>query len=144
MITLALQALIFEATQTQADLLTVWPSQDTKTWGERLVVSLMSLVVMGYLPLPLVHYSPWATFAAANGQCLAFRRSAYQSIGGHTPVQHEVLEDVLLARHVKATGYKLRMVNGNNLISCRMYSGWPAVRDGFAKNILAGYQLFDY
>ena len=135
----ALQALVAEATRTRADLLTVWPSQDTRTWGERLVVSLMSLVVMGYLPLPLVHYTPWATFAAANGQCLAFRRSAYQAIGGHTPVQHEVLEDVLLARHVKAAGFKLRMVNGNSLISCRMYTGWPAVRDGFAKNILAGY-----
>ena len=31
------------------------------------------------------------------------------------------------------------MADGNGLVTCRMYDSWPAVRDGFAKNILAGY-----
>jgi len=34
----------------------------------------------------------------------------------------------------------LRMSDGNRLVSCQMYPcGWPQVRDGFAKNILAGH-----
>lgn len=135
----ALSALVAELRHTEADLLTVWPSQHSHSWGERLVVPLMALAIVGYLPLLLVHHAPLAALAAANGQCLAFRRRAYQTIGGHQPVWNEVLEDVVLARTIKAAGLRLRMADGAGLIRCRMYRGWPEVRDGFAKNILAGY-----
>ena len=135
----ALASLVAEMNQTQADLLTIWPTQRTESWGERLTVPLMALVVLGYLPLPLVHHTPWAAFAAANGQCLAFRRRAYELVGGHKAVYDEVLEDVILARRLKAKGLRLRMADGADRVNCRMYPDWPAVRDGYAKNILAGY-----
>lgn len=135
----ALESIIAEAERTQADLLTVWPTQQSETWAERLVVPMMALAVVGYLPLPLVHFTRWPIFAAANGQCLAFRRPAYDFIHGHAAVKHDVLEDVTLARQVKAHGLKLRMANGANHITCRMYKNWSGVREGFAKNILAGY-----
>ena len=32
------------------DLLTVWPTQETHTWGERLVVPLIAFSIMNYLP----------------------------------------------------------------------------------------------
>ena len=123
----------------QADLLTVWPTQQTVTWGERLVVPLMALAILGYLPILPVHYTPWPAFAAANGQCLAFRRAAYAAVGGHEAVREQVVEDVVLARRIKAQGLRLRMADGAGLVSCRMYHDWPAVRAGFAKNILAGH-----
>lgn len=135
----ALTALAAEMTRTQADLLTVWPTQQTLSWGERLVVPLMALVILGYLPLLLVHHTPWPALAAANGQCLAFRRKAYEAIGGHFALRDNVLEDVGFARRAKAKGFRLRMADGAGLIHCRMYPDWPSVRDGFAKNILAGY-----
>jgi len=135
----ALSALVAELEHTRPDLLTIWPTQQSQSWGERLVVPLMALVVMGYLPLPLVHHSPWPMFAAANGQCMAFNRRAYQKIRGHAAVRNEVLEDVILSRRVKAHGLRLRMATGNGRVNCRMYPNWPAVRNGFAKNILAGY-----
>jgi chlorobactene glucosyltransferase len=135
----ALAALTAEMARTGADLLTVWPTQRTQTWAERLVVPLMSLVTVGYLPWPLVHFSPWPVFAAANGQCMAFTRRAYREISGHSRVRANVLEDVTLSRLVKAHGLRLRMADAAGLITCRMYPDWPAVRDGFAKNILAGY-----
>lgn len=135
----ALSALVAEMERTRADLLAVWPTQHSQSWGERLTVPLMALVVLGYLPLPLVHHTPWPAFAAANGQCLAFRRRAYQAIAGHTAVQAQVLEDVVLARRVKRHGLRLRLADGAGLITCRMYQDWSAVRSGFAKNILAGY-----
>ncbi len=135
----ALSSLVAEIEQTQADLLTIWSTQKTQSWTERLTVPLMAFAIIGYLPLPLVHFTPWSIFAAANGQCLAFRRHAYQTIRGHRSVQSEVLEDVILSRHIKRNGFKLRMVDGAGQITCRMYENWSAVRDGFAKNILAGY-----
>ncbi len=135
----AAAALLAELEGGPADLLTVWPTQETVTWAERLVVPLMALAILGYLPILPVHVLPWPAFAAANGQCLAFRRRAYDAVGGHAAVAGEVVEDVMLARRVKAAGLRLRMADGNGLIHCRMYDGWPAVRDGFAKNILGGH-----
>jgi len=135
----ALSALVAEMERTQADLLTIWPTQHSHSWAERLTVPLMALAVLGYLPLLPVHYTSWPAFAAANGQCMAFRRRAYRSLGGHAAVQGEVLEDVTLARQLKARGLRLRMADGAGLVACRMYPNWRAVRDGFAKNILAGY-----
>ncbi len=135
----AVGALVAEFQRSSADLLTIWPTQITVTWGERLTVPLMALAVLGYLPLRLAHdfYHPLAS--AANGQCMAFRHAAYAAIGGHAAVRGAVVEDVRLAQHIKASGLKLRMADGNQLLRCRMYVGWHAVLDGYAKNILAGH-----
>lgn len=135
----SLAALLAAVDGMDAEMLTVWPTQQTVTWGERLVVPLMALVVHAYLPIWGVHHSPYALFAAANGQCIAIRRRAYDRIGGHAAVRDNVLEDVTLARLLKAAGLRLRMVEGNHWITCRMYRNWPEVRDGYAKNILKGY-----
>lgn len=135
----ALAALVADMDRLSADMLTIWPTQQTITWPERLVVPLMALAILGYLPILAVHYLPWPIFAAANGQCLSFRRATYERVGGHQTVAGEVVEDVMLARRVKAAGLNLRMADGNQLVNCRMYHGWPDVRDGFAKNILSGH-----
>ncbi|GAB4163083.1 MAG: hydroxychlorobactene glucosyltransferase CruC [Candidatus Promineifilaceae bacterium] len=135
----ALTAAVAELKRSGADLLSIWPTQQTVSWGERLVTPLMALAVLAYLPLALVHHTPWAAFAAANGQCLIFRRRAYDAIGGHTAVRQNVLEDVALARLVKNAGMKLRLADGAGWVQCRMYQCWGEVQRGFGKNILAGY-----
>lgn len=134
-----LAALVASMRDYQADLLTVWPTQQSITWAERLVVPMMMLAVLGYLPEILVRRTRWAAFSAANGQCLVFRREAYQQIGGHAAVQGSVLDDVRFARLTKGAGLRLVMALGAELLSARMYSEWRQVRDGFAKNILAGH-----
>lgn len=135
----ALAALVRLSRRQAAGLLTVWPTQRTETWAERLVVPLMALVALAYLPWPLVHHTPFSAFAAANGQCLAFSRTAYDTIGGHAALRNQIVEDIVSARRIKGAGLRLRMADGDHFITCRMYDGWPSVRDGYAKNILAGY-----
>lgn len=135
----AVSALIAQAEATHADLLTVWPTQTTLTWGERLTVPMMAFVILGYLPALAVHHIPFASLAAANGQCLCFRREAYARLGGHAAVRDHIIEDIVFARAIKRAGLRLRTADGGGLIDCRMYSSWPEVRDGYAKNILAGY-----
>ncbi len=135
----ALNAVVRQFQQSRAHLLAVFPTQETVTWGERLVIPLMGMAILGYLPILAVHYIPWASFAAANGQCLLFERAAYVRIGGHQAVKTSLIEDVSLARLVKRNGLRLRLVDGAGLVSNRMYGNWPEVRDGFAKNILAGH-----
>lgn len=135
----ALDRLAGEMAHRQSDLQTVWPTQITKTWTERLVVPLMAHVIVGYLPLLAVHHIPWPIFAAAMGQCLAFRRTAYETVGGHAAVRDSIIEDVTFAKRIKEQGLRLRVADGGGVICCRMYHRWCEVRDGFAKNILAGH-----
>lgn len=135
----ALTQVIAHMQRTRADLLTVWPTQHTVTWAERLIVPLMGMVVIGYLPVIGTHHTDLSVFAAANGQCMAWRREAYQRVGGHESVRDNVLEDVTLARKTMRVGGRLRMFDGAGLVACRMYHNWREVRDGYAKNILAGY-----
>ena len=135
----ALAALANAMQALNADLLTVWPTQQTDTWAERLLVPLMALAVLAYLPLLAVHYLPWPVFAAANGQCLAFRRSAYLRSGGHAAVRANIVEDMAFAYAIKHNRLQLRMADGNSLVRTRMYTSWSTMRDGFAKNIRAGH-----
>ncbi len=135
----ALRVLVTHMLAEKADLLTIWPTQATVTWSERLTVPLMAMVVLAYLPIQAVHDHPSSLFAAATGQCMAWRRAAYQQVGGHEAVRDTVLEDVTQARLVKKLGLRLRMADSAGWISCRMYTDWASVRNGYAKNILAGY-----
>ncbi len=64
---------------------------------------------------------------------------AYDATGGHGAVAGEIVEDIRLAQRAKAAGLQLRMADASGLIRCRMYHNWIEVRDGFAKNILAGH-----
>jgi chlorobactene glucosyltransferase len=135
----ALNAVVRQFQESRAHLLAVFPTQETVTWGERLVIPLMGMAILGYLPIPAAHHIPWAAFAAANGQCLLFERAAYVRIGGHQAVKTSLIEDVSLARLVKRHGLRLRLTDGAGLVSNRMYRNWSEVQDGFAKNIVAGH-----
>ncbi len=135
----ALQAVMDMALRTRADLLTVWPTQITVTWGERLVVPLMAFTILAYLPVLAVHYLSWPVFAAAMGQCLLFKRSAYRTIGGHAAIRDRILDDMALAYAIKRHRLRLRSADANRWIQTRMYRNWSEVRNGFAKNILAGH-----
>ncbi|MEM6285290.1 MAG: glycosyltransferase family 2 protein [Chloroflexota bacterium] len=136
---IALQSVVDMVADSRADMLTVWSTQETHTWGERLVVPLMAFVILGYLPHLSVHHIPWAVFGVANGQCMVFRRKAYEQIGGHAAVSDEIVEDIRLAQTVKRSGLQLRIADGTGLVNCHMYNGWREVRDGYGKNIIAGY-----
>lgn len=135
----ALGAIMTLQQVTQADLLSVWPTQITRSWGERLVVPLMSFALLAYLPIRLAHHTAYPVAAAANGQCLLFQRRAYLACGGHAAVRGHVLEDVLLAQRTKAKGGQLRMADGAGLIFCHMYHSGIEAISGYAKNILAGH-----
>lgn len=135
----ALSTLLAEMQRTRTDLYTVWPTQHTETWSERLVVPLMAFAIGAYLPVIGTYHSPFAAFGAACGQCMVWKRDTYDKTGGHAAVRDNVLEDVTLARMVMTGGGRLHMADGGGVIGARMYQDWPSVRNGYAKNILAGY-----
>jgi len=117
------------------DLVSPWPRQLTGSAAERLVQPLQQWLWATLLPLRLAERSPRPSLAAANGQFLLVRRTAYERAGGHAAVRGEVIEDIALLRAVKAAGGRGVVVDGSTLATCRMYDGWPAVRDGYTKSL---------
>ena len=119
------------------DLVSPWPRPLTGGAAERLVQPLSPWLWATTLPLRLAERSPRPSLAAANGQFLVVRRGVYARAGGHAAVRGEVIEDVALLRAVKRAGGRGGPVAGARLAACRMYDGWPALRDGYTKSLWA-------
>jgi hypothetical protein len=119
------------------DLVSPWPRPVAHGPAERLVQPLAPWLWATTLPLRLAERSGRASLAAANGQFLVLSRSAYDHAGGHAAVRGEVLEDIALLRAVKRSGGRGVPIDGSRLAACRMYDGWPALRDGYAKSLWA-------
>ncbi|TFV52200.1 glycosyltransferase [Blastococcus sp. TF02A_35] len=119
------------------DLVSPWPRPLAEGAAERLVQPLAPWLWLTTLPLRTAERSPRPSLAAANGQFLVLRREAYERAGGHAAVRGEVLEDIALLRAVKRAGGRGAPVDGSRLAACRMYEGWPQVRDGYAKSLWA-------
>jgi hypothetical protein len=117
------------------DLVSPWPRQLAGSAAERLVQPLQQWLWATFLPLRLAERSPRPSLAAANGQFLVVRRPAYLRAGGHGAVRGAVIEDIALLRAVKSAGGRGVVVDGSTLAACRMYTGWPAVREGYAKSL---------
>ncbi|MDX1653530.1 MAG: glycosyltransferase family 2 protein [Brumimicrobium sp.] len=132
------------------DMLTVWPKQKMLTFWEKTIIPIIYHTLLSLLPAIYVYRDPkWMpgflrqkvrpAFAAACGQCLAFKREAYDSVGGHKAVSNKVIEDVELAKRIKKKGLTLRMFDGIGSVSCRMYSSQSEIFDGLRKNFLIGF-----
>jgi len=121
------------------DLVSPYPRQLAVTPAERLVQPLLQWSWMTTLPLRLAERSPRPSLAAANGQLLVVDAMAYRRAGGHRAVRAEMVEDVALLRAVKAAGGRGGVVDGTALATCRMYAGWPDLRDGYAKSLWSAF-----
>lgn len=121
-----------------ADVVTVAPRHTARTFAERLVIPLLHLAYLAWLPLPLVWRSRDPRFLVANGQLLTVRRGACDAAGGWAAVRAEVVDDMAFCRRVKEAGGRVVFADGHHMATVRMYDGWPALRDGFSKNLYEG------
>jgi chlorobactene glucosyltransferase len=131
----AVSALLAE----EADLLSALAHQEVGSWAERLLVPLIPWALFSFLPLTLAHRWRWPVLSAAIGQYMLFRREAYGQIGGHAAVRRHAADDLALGRRVKACGLRLRLVDGGQRVSCRMYHDASEVYEGLSKNLLAAF-----
>lgn len=106
------------------------PEQECGSWAEAAVVPLVFTLLARHFPLN----SAAPGRAAANGQFFLFRREAYFALGGHQAVAAEWLEDVALARRLRAAGLPFRFLSGAGCVRTRMYRGLASVWRGWAKN----------
>ncbi|MGI8679159.1 MAG: glycosyltransferase [Jatrophihabitans sp.] len=135
----AVRAAVALAADAALDLACPFPRQTAVTVAERLIQPLLQWSWLTTLPLRCAEGSPRPSITAACGQFVVLRRDALQRAGGFAAVRSEVLDDLALARAVKATGGRAGVVDGTTLARVRMYDGWAALRDGYGKSLWAAF-----
>lgn len=126
---------VAELRRQSADLLTGLPRQETVSLLERLVIPVISWAMFCLLPVGPAQRVRVPLLSAGIGQFMLFRRVAYTAVGGHAAIRDEVVDDMALARRVKAAGLRWRFVDAVPRVSCRMYRDHRGVVEGLTKNI---------
>lgn len=135
----ALAGLRYELDRQDASVGSVFASQRTGTFGERLTVPLIDDVLLSFLPFPLVGREVSVHAVAVSGGVLAFRREVYDRIGGHASVRDRIVEDVTLGRAARRQDARVALALGADVIRLRMYRGYGEVIAGFGKNLRAAH-----
>jgi len=123
-----------EAKEHDAAMLSYSPGQIAVTLWEMAILPVVFAELAREYP-PKKVSDPNSPIAAANGQYILIRREAYEAVGGHAAIADSLLEDVALARRMKAAGRKIRFRYGADAVRTRMYRNWPQLRDGWTKNL---------
>lgn len=122
-----------EAKDNKADVLSYSPEQIAVTFWEMAILPVVFAELARQFP-PSKVSDPNSPEAAANGQFILIRRDVYEAVGGHAAVSSAILEDVALARRIKAAGYKLRFRYSES-VRTRMYRNFTQLREGWTKNL---------
>ncbi|HEX6643544.1 MAG TPA: glycosyltransferase family 2 protein [Gemmatimonadales bacterium] len=122
----------------RGDLVTVMPHQRCVTFWERVIMPQIWLLLGVRFHPATVNRARRLRDVIANGQFILMRRSAYEAVGTHEAVRHEVAEDLALAQLVHGTGRKIFFVFGTELMETRMYRDLPHIVEGWSKNLYLG------
>lgn len=121
------------------DCVSLFPQLFFSSLSEKIgLTGLVTLLALGY-PAGVVN-DPKSKHALAAGAFILVRRAAYASIGGHEAVRNEIIEDLNLARQLKAAGARLHIRLTDDLITTRMYEDFADMWEGLAKNAFAGME----
>jgi len=119
--------------QRQCDLMSIFPTQEMYTLGEKITVPNMQIILLTLLPLPLVRLSGFPSLSAANGQFMLFRRDTYEKIEPHKQFRKSRAEDIEIARHMKRLRLRVSCLTGERDVRCRMYHSLAEAVEGFSK-----------
>lgn len=124
----------------QVDLLSGMPQIVCGCLSEWLVQPLMWRLLISGFNVKAVNDPAQPDVAFAAGPFMLFRRAAYVQIGGHRGVADDLVEDVALARRIKAAGLTMRLSLGLDVMEVRMYRSFAALWEGWTKNMHLGAQ----
>jgi glycosyltransferase involved in cell wall biosynthesis len=131
----SLACAVAEAKQRGAALLSYSPEQEVHGfWEKSIMPVIFAELAATYRPSEVSN--PASPAAAANGQYLLILREAYDAVGGHEAIASSLLEDVALARAVKASSRKIFFRLGADAVRTRMYRSFKELKEGWTKNLV--------
>lgn len=122
------------------DLISIFPKQIMITFGEKLVVPIMNIILLSLLPLSFVRFRYFPSLSAANGQFMFYRRNAYMQINPYEEFKKSRVEDIEIAYHFKKNRCKIACLLGDDELTCRMYENLEQAINGFSKNVIAFFR----
>ena len=139
----ALSSAVAAAEASGADFVSLLPGVRCRTfWQGAIAASFLQLLGQLY-PLDRVN-DPGRPEAIAAGGFILVRRSSYDRAGGHEAVRRAIIEDIQLARRVKATGGKLLVRLAPALAWTHMYGNFGEIWRGLRKNAYAGMDFMPH
>jgi hypothetical protein len=118
------------------DILALLPAVDAVGPAERLILPLAASAFLMVVPPHQVPNPRHPAFCGVGAFTLV-RRSAYDAVGGHRAAPLEAIDDMMLARRVKAAGFINRMARGGPDLHLRMYHGLVELVRAMRKNTAA-------
>ena len=122
----------------QADLVSGVPRQETFTVLEHLLIPMIHFVLLGFLPLERMRQSRDPSLAAGCGQLFMATRSGYLASGGHAAIRSTLHDGIKLPRSFRQAGLMTDLCDATPLARCRMYDGFVATWKGLGKNATEG------
>jgi chlorobactene glucosyltransferase len=127
---------------TRAGLVSLLPRQLMMSFWERVVLPQIFVPIhMRFLGLRRMSPPRSPRLAIANGQFMLMSRRAYEAIGGHQAVQHEVVEDMRLAQLMIQANERVLIADAQDLMETRMYTSLSEIAEGWTKNLDRGARL---
>lgn len=121
------------------DFLSIYPKQITRSWSEFLLQPLLQWTWLTTLLLRPSERSTRPSTTVANGQFMVIRTAALADIGGFSSVKNFVLDDIALARALKHAGHHGTVINGAQIIECRMYEDFRQLSAGYRKSLWSAF-----
>ena len=122
------------------DSMSAYARHRARTVKEYIFFPLLYLVNFTFLPFWLIKRLKTPLISHAIGQLMVFRREAYEGLGGFEVVKDKIIEDIQMARAVKAAGYKHVFLDARKVLSGNMYDSWRHTVVGLKRSI---YEYFD-
>ena len=132
--------ILAEAQHRRLTLLSCWPKFETGTFWEAVLMPMLSWVVFSIFPGPLSLFRNDRSLALAHGACILARRDVYLRLGGHSSVRNEIFEDTRIAQLWREQGERSLGLDGQAIVSVRMYTGLNEIWLGFQKNFFLAFR----
>lgn len=128
----SLSSAMAAAESRKIDFLTLAPETESRSFWEKTVQPLAVGSLALWFDSEKVN-DPKSGVVLANGQFILVKKEVYEKVGGNESVKKEVVEDVELAKKVRAAGYTMQFLNGTNLYATRMYSTLREIKTGWTR-----------
>ena len=125
--------------RSKLDYLSIYPRQIARSWSEFLLQPLLQWTWLTTLLLRPSERSSRPSTTVANGQFMVIRTAALADIGGFSSVKNFVLDDIALARALKHAGHRGTVINGAQIIQCRMYVNFQQLSAGYRKSLWSAF-----
>jgi len=119
------------------DMLSLVPRHLCESFWEKVIQPIPLGLIPAISPLAKVNEKE-SKIAIAFGPFIQIKHSVFRSIGGYKTIKGQIADDAEIAKLVKDSGFRLGLINAQNMMNIRMYEKFSEIWEGWSKNIFLG------